>query len=155
MKMLLRKTEKEALRTRVCGKTGREEVMWIQWTRTRAQPIKQTEDRVWLGSSETNFQRDILQGVSFKTRPIKTPGASLNGPFCLTLLQAPGAPDSCWGPPRAPSLQVGCLVAGPAPLPFWLPLGSSSRRSEFISIQSTQLSVANQSCKLISTTQME
>lgn len=33
-------------------------------------PIKQIEDRVWLGASEINFQRSILQGVSLKTRPI-------------------------------------------------------------------------------------
>lgn len=33
------------------------------------------------------FKRVFLQGVSFKTRPIKTLGASLNGPPCLTLLQ--------------------------------------------------------------------
>ena len=56
-------------------------------------PVKQTKDRVWLGASEINFQRSILQGISFKTRPIKALGASLNGPSCLTLLQALIFPD--------------------------------------------------------------
>lgn len=60
--------------------------------------MKQTEDRMWLGAGEINFQRSSLQSVSFKTRPIKTLGASLNGPSCLTLLQALVAPDSGPGP---------------------------------------------------------
>lgn len=61
-------------------------------------PVKQTKDRMWLGASEISFQRSILQGISFKTRPIKALGASLNGPSCLILLQALIFPDSGQGP---------------------------------------------------------
>lgn len=60
------------------------------------------------------------QGVSFKTRPIKTLGTYFNGLSCLTLLQDLVASDSGGSP-------LVCPVAGPAVLPFRLPLGSSSR----------------------------
>lgn len=78
-------------------------------------PIKQTKDRVCLGASEIHLQRSILQGISFKTRPIKTLVASLNEPPCFTLLQALVAPGSGWGPLGRPG-SPGGLPSGLASL---------------------------------------
>lgn len=100
-----------------------------------------------------NFQRNILQGVSFKTRPINPPRVSLNGPLCLTLLQGLVTSDSGWGPLRTPSLRGGGLSSSWAShAPLLLVSRFPSRRWESISGQS---SLGSQSSKLISTPQTE